>query len=269
MLTAEEKLVLAKHRMHGTLVRWLYRILAPRHPRGWLDFHALTDPRDPGLLCSVHCHGMARWGLPNLEIVDVPAELGGFAHGILFDITGYMKSTRVIQAGETFGGMLVSRDQIVPHLCSLVAARLEDEPLEKDFLRVVDLNAGPDGRFPARLFAAHLLALAEKERHADKRTWMLRRSVAIFPGENNAGPEDEGAARDNPGNFFSWYTLGDALCDTGHEDEGLRCLQTAAERWPFGARKNAQAIVDGIKAGQIPLPDKDRRSRFWSDLARS
>lgn len=269
MPTPEEKRLLARHWIHGTLVRWLYRIIAPRHPRGWLDFHALIDPRDARRLCSVHCHGMARWSLPNLEIVDVPADLGGFAHGILFDIAGYMKSHRAIRAGETFGGLLVSPEQVVPHACALVAARLDDEPVEKDFLRIIDLGTGGDGRFPFRLFAAHLLALAERERSLARRTWMLRRSVAIHPGEPGAGPENESAAGDNPGNFFSWCSLGDALCDAGHEAEGLRCLQTAAGRWPFGARRNARFVVEGIEAGQLPPPEADRRSRFWSELAKS
>lgn len=228
--------------------------------------HAVPDERDPGVLASVHCHGMGRWNLSNLEIVDVPIDLAGFAHGILFELTGYMKAHRAIRAGETFGGFLVSPTQIVPHLCLLVGSHRQDEPVERDFLRVVDRGGDGESRFPARLFAAHLLALAGIERHASRRTWMLRRSVAIHPGESDAGPEDEAAARDNPGNFFSWYALGDALCETGHEEEGLRCLETAATRWPFGARRNAMAIVEAIRADTLPPPSKDRRSRFWSDV---
>lgn len=99
-------------------LRWMYRILAPRHPRGWLDIHALVSETDPNILCSVHCHGMARWNLPNIEIVNVPGDLGGYAHGILCDITGYMRAQRPIKPDENLGGLFVSKQQIVPHQCT-------------------------------------------------------------------------------------------------------------------------------------------------------
>lgn len=257
---------LVAHKVHGTALRWLYRILAPRHPRGWLDFHCLVDPTKPDAL-SVHCHGMSRWDRWNIEIVNVPADLGGFAHGIMFDIVGYMKNQKPIQPDETLGGAFVSPDQIVAHKCSFRRVRLEDEPVEKEFLRVVDLNEPADAGFPKKLFAAHLLALAEKTRNLQRRLFMLRRSVEIFPGESKAGPDDESAAVDNPGNFFSWYSLGDALCDDGKTEEGIQALRTAADHWPCGARKNAQVIKDAIARGQLPPADKDPRSRFWSEIA--
>jgi hypothetical protein len=266
-LTTKDKRVIAAHHAHGTVMRWMYRILAPRHPRGWLDFHALTDEAHPELLCSVHCHGMARWKLPNIEIVNVPRDLGGYAHGIMFDIVGYMKSQKAIKPDESLGGMFVSNQQVVPHRCSFRLVRLDDEPVEKDFLRVVDLDEPADSGFPQRLFAAHILALAEKTRNPATRAAMLRRSVEIHPGEPNSGPDDESAMHENPGNFFSWYSLGDALCDSGDRDEGLRCLRTAVEHWPCGGRKNASIIVEAIRNGQLPPADKDPRSKFWSDLA--
>ena len=266
-LTTAEKRVLAKHQVHGTLLRWLYRILAPRHPRGWLDFHALTDETNPQVLCSVHCHGMARWKLPNIEIVNVPHDLGGYAHGIMFDMVGYMKNQREIKPDETLGGMFVSNQQVVPHRCSFRLVRLEDEPREQEFLRVVDLDEPADSGFPKRLFAAHLLALAETTRDLAKRTSMLRRSVEIFPGEPNSGRDDESAAPENPGNFFSWCSLGDAFCEQGDVAEGLRCLRTAVAHWPCGGRKNAGIIVDAIRDGRLPSADNDPRSKFWSEVA--
>jgi hypothetical protein len=267
VLSAKDKRLLAQHHVHGTLLRWMYRLLAPRHPRGWLDFHALTDEHDPELLCSVHCHGMARWNLPNLEIVNVPRDLGGYAHGIMFDIAGYMRSQRTIKADETLGGKFVGEHQVVPHYCSFRAVRLDDEPTEKDLLRIVDLNETAESGFPKRLFAAHILALAEKTRDPTKRAAMLRRAVTIHPGEPNSGPDDESAATENPGNFFSWYSLGDALCDAGELEEGLQCLRTAVGRWPCGGRKNAAVIVEAIRSGQLPPPDRDARSKFWTEVA--
>lgn len=212
---------------------------------------------------------MGRWNLPNIEIVDVPADLGGFAHGIMFDITGYMKAHKAIKPGETFGGLLVSDEQIVPHQCSLHLAHIEDEPNEKEFLRIVDVHESVDAGFPKKLFAAHLLATAGKTRNRVKREWILRRSTEIFPGKPNSGPDDEQAARDNPGNFFSWSDLGDLLCDRGSMEEGLHCLKLASEHWPFGARRNGAIILDAIREGRLPSPESDPRSRFWTEFMKT
>lgn len=210
---------------------------------------------------------MRRWNLPNLEIINVPRHLGGYAHGIMFDIAGYLKSERTIQADETLGGNFVSQRQFVPHQCSFRLVRIDDDPLDQEFLRIVDLGEPAEGGFPKRLFAAHLLALAENTRNHAQKVSMLRQSVEIYPGEVGCGPNDETGAAQNPGNFFSWYTLGDALFNAGENEEGHQCFRTAVAHWPFGGRKNAKVIVDAIKAGHLPPADQDPRSKFWSDIA--
>ncbi|HWA26838.1 MAG TPA: hypothetical protein VG734_14360 [Lacunisphaera sp.] len=266
-LSPGEKHALMAHSLHGTALRWLYRILAPSHPRGWLDFHALYDPANPAVFSTIHCHGMERWNLPNIEMVDVPRDLGGYAHGIMFAICGYLKSTKQVKADETMGGMFVSNAQIVPHRCQFRAARIEDEPVNKNFLRIVDL--GEAGGFPRKLFAAHLLALAENTGSVLKKVEILKRSVEIHPGVPEPGLAEESAAIENPGNFFSWYSLGDALMDAGEEAEGLKHLHQAVKQWPFGGRNNARVIVENIRNGHLPPPEKDARSRFWSEVADS
>ena len=80
---------------------------------------------------------------------------------------------------------------------------------------------------------------------------------------------DESAAIENPGNFFSWYSLGDALIDSGDEAEGLKHLRHAVKQWPFGGKNNARIIMEGIQNGALPPPDQDIRSKFWSEVAGS
>lgn len=255
--------MLATHKLHGALLRLLYKVVSPTHPRGWLDFHCVIENENTNW---IHCHGMTRWKLHNLEIVGVPNDLRGYAHGIMFDIAGYMKQQRPIAPDESFGGLLVDEKQIVPHQCTLRLVQQDEEPVDKQFLRIVDHNEPKESGFPRKLFAAHLLALAETRSYRSKRVEMLRRSVEIYPGEANAGPDDENAAAQNPGNFFSWYSLGDALCDAGQTEEGLKRLRESVVRWPFGARKNAKVIVDAIAQGRLPPAEEDPRSRFWTEL---
>lgn len=244
----------------------MYRLLAPRHPRGWLDIHALYDENESPRRLWIHCHGMTRWGLSNIEFVDVPYDLGGYAHGILFDVVGYMKAVKPVKADEDLGGCFVSGQQIVAHRCSFRSVRRDDEPVDKDFLRVVDIGQPVDSGFPRKLFAAHLLALAGTCRNPARAVPLLKRSVEIFPGDYEQNPQTENAAVENPNNFFSWESLGSALYSIGERDEGLRCLREAAARWPFGAEKSRQAIVEGIRTGRLPPPDRDDLSKFWMEL---
>jgi len=253
--------------LRGSLLRGFYRILAPRHPRGWLDFLAFDDDRDPSRFSAVRCYGMSRWRLSDLEIVDVPCDLGGYAHGIMFDIVGYMRRERPIKADETLGGALVSEDQLALHFCSFRAVRRDDDPRVQDFLQVVDRGEPAASGFPRRLFAAHLIALADKTRRVGKQIEMLRRAVEIHPGESGSGAADDAAVVENPGNFFGWLGLGDALCGDAQHDEGLECLRTAVDHWRHGGREHARAIVAAIGAGRLPGPDHDARARFWTDVA--
>lgn len=254
------------HWIHGSLLRLLYKIIAPGHPRGWLDIHCIVENDEDPNTCWVHCHGMTRWKLPNIELVGVPSDLAGYAHGIMFDIVGYMKSEKEIKKDENLGGLFVSEDQIVPHQCTFRLVRHEDEPVEREFLRVVDIGEPTESGFPRKLFAAHLLALAVACRNPTKQIPLLRRSVELWPGALKGNPETKDAAAENPNNYFSWEALGNALCDAGDVEQGLRCLREAAGRWPFGAQSSAEMYRGEIKEGRLPPPEVDPRSKFWSNL---
>jgi hypothetical protein len=210
---------------------------------------------------------MTKWNLPNIEFINVPPDLAGYAHGIMMNIVGYMKAKKKeIKKNENLGGMFVSNDQIVPHQCTFRLVHHDEEPVDKEFLRVVDIGKTADSGFPKKLFAAHLLALSSTYRNPYKQKDLLEKSVKIFPGGYDQNPEREDASIENPGNYFSWEALGNVLCDLGEIERGLDCMKEAAARWPFGAQKTAEMFREEIRKGNLPSANQDHRSKFWSEL---
>ena len=253
------------NRIHATAIRWLYRIIAPGHPRGWIEMHAVHEAGRTGLW--VHTHGMDRWGLTDLEIVEVPEDLKGYSHGLLFDILGYMKNVKPIQADETFGGMMVSPDQVVVEHCQFRAApERKDHERSGPCLRIVDIDEPLESGFPKRLFATRLCAYGRTSNNQEKAIGLLRRSIDLLPGDYSQDPQDLQESGDNPGNYFAWEGLGCLLCETGQEAEGLQCLREAAARWPFAAADYANYVRDCVKEGKLPPPRKSAQSKFWCEL---
>lgn len=251
------------HTIHGAAVRLLWKVISPRHPRGWLDIHPVVDP--DGQTAWVHCHGMDRWKLPDIEFRDVPLDLLGPAHGILMAITGYMKSTSPIAADETIGGYFSGHDQPVVHRAT-VRRPPDPAPGHENVLRIVDLDEPATARFPCRLFAAHLIGLADtaKDSHAQER--LFRRATEIYPGGKGENPEDVSESANNPNNYVAWHGLGIALADLGRANEATAAFEQAIVRWPFGANDFAQYVRDQIRAGRWPAGPDDPTTRFWSTV---
>ena len=74
------------------MLKYLYRIIAPKHPGGRIDvFHESYDNHGV-YVGKIFTNGMSRWNLNDLEIIDAPNELVGYAHGLIYEFTGYMKN---------------------------------------------------------------------------------------------------------------------------------------------------------------------------------
>lgn len=136
--------------MFHQLLKLFYRVVSPTHPRGWLDFHSVHNGNGT---TWVHCHGMEKWKLPNIEFVDVPEDLPGYAHGIAMSLLDYMKNQKRIGSGEHFGGALVSENQMIAHFATLHEISRPDDEHHNNVLRVVDYKEDKEARFPFRLFA--------------------------------------------------------------------------------------------------------------------
>ena len=242
----------------------MYRILAPGHPRGWLDVATVCQDA-AGRTLWIHSHGMERWKLPNLEIVGVPGDLGDYARGILFHVAGYMRSVRTIRPGESFGGRLVGPQQRARHQATLRPIDRPDDPAHSGFLRIVDFGEPATSGFPRRLFAVHLCALAEQAEDAPQRQPMYRQAISLWHG-NPAAAVTEGAFEPgtNENNFLAWEGLGDALCDRGRFDQGILYLEEAVARCPRWARAFSQHVR--TEYGPAQSEASDPRFTFWSQL---
>jgi hypothetical protein len=289
--------ILSGTRWFHALLRYFYRIVDPQHPRGWLEIHAVFEREDEQTYW-VHCHGMERWGLANIELVGVPVDLGGYAHGLLYEIVGYMKKVKPIAADETFGGQFISEGQHALHLASMRAApdghsashdgrfqvpagydlggtcsfvEREDQAfrrragLSPGLLRVVDLDEPAASGFAPRLFAAHLCALAIETGNPVEREQLCRRATEVFSGSLDAPPAAAFKKGDNENNFVAWEILGDALFDQGRDAEGLECLEEAVARCPAWAGEYRGAVLTAF-ADQPEAREKDPRVRFWNEL---
>jgi hypothetical protein len=251
------------HEFHGVLLRWFWRLVAPGHPRGWLDIHPVLD--DAGTVAWLHCHGMERWNLPKIEIRGVPQDLLGAAHGILMAIAGYMKAEKRIAPDENIGGYFNGEGQAVVHRATMRQSPAPT-PAHENMLCVVDLGEPADAGFPYRLFAVHLITMASGSSDAAKRESLLRRAVEIYPGKSSEASSDLEQSATNPNNFFGWSELGFALADQGRDEEAIAAFEQSVGRWPAGASKNAELFRQEIASGGLPPADKSRISRFWVDL---
>jgi hypothetical protein len=216
----------------------------------------------------VHTHGLAALGLPEIELVGVPLSMRGFAHGILFDIMGYMKTQKAIGPDEHIAGALVHAEQRAAHYTTSRLIDRPDDPAHSGFLRFVDYKREAATGFPKRLFAAHIVALGELERSAVARERSSRMALSVHPGD-----EEEWRAQSdpslNPGNWVSWDTLGHALCDQGRIEEGLQCFRAVVERCPAAALRVRDIYEELVSAGKLPSAEVDPRSSFWLGLDRS
>ncbi len=251
-------------RLHSVLMRGLYSVLAPRHPRGSTDMHAVIESPQADTLW-VHTHGLAKRGLPELEIVGVPERLRGYAHGILFDVMGYMASRKSIGSDEHFGGLLVGPEQRVVHYATARRVTRPDDSEHDGFLRFVDYNERAESGFPTRLFAAHIAALADRERSATTRERLARLSLEVYKGSPAEWMRESDSDR-NPGNWLALDVLAHALYDQGDATNGEICFRSLIERCPAAAVKIRAIYAEGIAEGHLPPPDVDPRSRFWTSL---
>jgi hypothetical protein len=226
--------------------------------------HAVSET-DPGTLW-IHTHGMERWELPNIEIVGVPRELGGYAHGILMHVTGYMRTQRPIRADENLGGKFVFDEQVVIQTATLRQAPRSDAD-HAGTLRIIDYAEAAEAGFPRKLVASYLIATADSSKNPVKKTDVLRLAISVFPGNSSTpstAPEHEGP--NNPNGYFAWENLGTTLCEIGKVGEGVRCLEEAVARWPSGARSFSRHVRDLLVRGEVPPPEKSPLTRFWTGV---
>lgn len=238
-------------------VRWFYRITAPRHPRGWVEFRLLES----GGLPLLRTDGLSRKGLPELEMLDPPADLLGPVHGIFMALMdGIARSARPAQSGETMGGKFVSQDQTYLETCRLRNVGAGSDPVT---LRICDLD--DDGNAaPIHLIATHLCSLAESAK-SDEKLRLLTRATEIYPKvvASSEAPLDKWAV--NPNNFAAWEGLGNEFAERGDAHKAIQCWRTAVALWPAGGLQLSKELCARLSDGRLRAEESVRQ--FWCELS--
>jgi hypothetical protein len=213
----------------------------------------------------IHTHGLEKLGIHEIEFVGVPTALRGYSHGILFDIMGYMSAEKRIEADEHFGGTLVDPEQPVLHYATSRRIHRPEDPEHDGFLRFVDYDCPAESRFPCRLFAAHIACFADRARSPEPRERLARLALETYGGSREEWHAEADADR-NPDNWLAWEVLAHALYDRGYEQEGENAFKEVIEWCPAAALQLWAIYNDVIAAGDLPPPETDPRSRFWSSM---
>ena len=243
--------------IHGWMIRLMYRVLAPGHPRGTTDMHAVHEDAC-GETLWLHTHGLRRHGLSEIELSGVPVALKGYAHGFLFEIMGYMKSQKPISADEDVGGAFYGDSQRVYHAATARLVQRTNDSQHDGYLRFVDKGETADSGFPSKLFATHLAAAADDAKEPGKAESLARQSLALWDGS----ADDSRTMEFNRGNWLAWDILGHSLCYQGKIDEGLDCFRTMARNCPDAVRRTREIILEMAKDLQQP-PDSEVSTQFF------
>ena len=239
----------AKKTLRTRVVKTLWRLLTPKHPRGWIDID-WEEQGDQKL--RVFTEGLARFDLPDLEICDCDPDqvLLGYCHGVIFIAIGALqlsqKDARAINDGDILDLRAIEEEQ-------QVVVRLGKQ--RDDLFRLMDQT--PEGdRFPATAMANYILNAAEKMTNpvrvleaADLATQIHAKDFAYAALRPD---EDTFAAVVDASNARAYYTLADALHATGQEQEALAALEEAVARAPFMAEIILQETNDADRL-QFPV----------------
>lgn len=199
-------------------------------------------------------------GVKELELTEVPADLRAIGIDLLSRLQARAQAEKPQRDGDGLAGQLLIDTFPALHIATLRIVSRTTAPGAEELFRVVDFGESSTQRFPLRLVATHLAALAAVEPQKRMRVALARRSVELFPGE--PGKDDgrfEFDRGENLNNYAGWDALGDALIEAGKVSEGIDALGKAAERCPAWAHDFAAHVRTTAGAES----SNDPRVRFW------
>lgn len=252
----------SKTRLTGTATRLYRRFFQPEDPHGWADYHCVEQPDG---YFWIHTHGLRRWRLPELEFTDVPHDMRGHAHQLMFAIVENLKAAVATRAVGDIEGVFSVPGQNFRQMATLRPSPREDSR-HCNIMRVVDWDRPVESGFPARLFAAHIAAWAELAGDPAQKEAMCRRALAIFPGyflEMTAGADIDPRNVDitdlqHRANLSVYLSLADALFVQGRANEAVGYLEEAIARCPGWAQTQRGYLVGKYRR-------KDAFMNFWRD----
>jgi len=240
----------SRTRLKGGMSRFFTRMFNSGDPRGWGDYHIVPEAGDT---LWVHAHGLDNYDLLNLELEGVPSDLRGAAVDIMLALVRHGRVDRHIEADQDFSGALSSSEPGFMHVGTLRNTNHGDAE-HRDLVRIVDRGEPMGAGFPARLFAAHLVASAEEISNAKKREKLYRRALEIFPGA--PAPTDMRVDESPAGwdmtelqqisNLAARIGLADTLLERGKRDESRQVLEQAIAFCPGWAHQYDPAGGSGF-----------------------
>lgn len=247
----------SKTRLKGGMSRFFTRMLNSGDPRGWGDYHIV--PESGGTLW-VHAHGLDNFDLLDLEFAGVPGDLHGAAVDLMLALVRHGKLNQHLEVDGDFSGTLSGNEPGFLQTGTLRATNHGDAE-HRGLLRVVDRGEPMGAGFPARLFAAHLVARAEGSSNAKRRIKLYRRALEIFPGAPapmDMRVEESGAGWDMTelqqiSNLAARIGLVDTLLERGKRDESRQVLEQAIAFCPGWAHQYG------------PSGGSDFHPRIWVD----
>lgn len=257
-----EHSITSETRLAGILPRLYRRFFQPGDPHGWADYHCVEQPDGR---FWIHTHGLRRRRLPELEFADVPHDMRGHAHQLMFAIIENLGAAGVARADGDIEGAFSAPGQNFRQMATLRPAEREDTR-HRDILRIVDWARPVDPGFPARLFAAHIAAWAELADDPARKEAMCRRALAIFPGyflEMIAGADIHPRNADitdlqHRANLSAYLSLADALFAQGRAGEAIGYLEEAIARCPGWGQAHRDYLIGKYRR-------KDVFMNFWRD----
>lgn len=223
----------ARKTIRTRVVKLLYRLLSPSHPRGWIEIDWEETSADT---VRVFTEGLVRFNLPEIEILDCPADqtLLGYCHGAMFVAIGALQHStsaqKPIRNGDTLD--LRANEDEEPALVVLHSA-------SEGLLRLQDLD-GSSGLFPSAAIATYILNAAEKMRPYQA---LLAADLASqihakdFDFKELRPSEDEFHAELSRSNARAYYVISDALAALNRRDEAIEFIKEAVARAPYMAEK--------------------------------
>lgn len=249
-------------RLAGTVTRLYRQFFQPDDPHGWADYHCVEQPDG---YFWIHTHGLRRRKLPELEFTDVPHDMRGHAHQLMFAIIEDLKGAVATRAVGDIEGVFSAPGQNFRQMATLRPSPREDSR-HRDVVRIVDWDRPVESGFPARLFAAHIAAWAELSGDPVQKEAMCRRALVIFPGyylEMTAGADIDPRNVDitdlqHRANLSVYLSLAEALFAQGRPGEAIGYLEEAIARCPGWGQAQRRYLVGKYRR-------KDAFMNFWRD----
>lgn len=253
----------SRTRFVGRFSRIYRRYFRPGDPLGWADYHVVADRR--GTLW-IHCHGMRRRIGFDLEFTGVPADLRKEAMRLLIGIIYQIRRQGRVRPDSDFGGRFSASRQRFSQAGTFRRAPWSDKR-HAGSLRIVDFGEPLQSGFPARLFAAHLVARGEATPDPLRAEALYRRATELFPGE----PADLAAMADfDPpdgditglqacSNLGAWIGLASALRRQNRGPDACAAAAEAIARCPDWARLYRSHFL-ATDTG------RDAYHQYWEDI---